>query len=245
MVARYGDFVLYRRRSRPPPRCCGWGRSLLLAIGAHRAAVGRAPPPRAGRGAGADARAARTRREAPRRRRRGRRAMTGFVVVAAAMLVVALAFLLVPLLARRSAAVAIDRDASNVALLREQLRELDARPRRRHAFGRAASAIEARTRARVLEEAPRRRGCARRPSPAPSPPAVLGALRSRARRAAYLAWGGLEAFSARRRRGGRTRPARPVAGERSRKWSASSPRGCSRNRTTPRAGSSSRVRTTR
>ena len=52
--------------------------------------------------------------------------MTGFVVVAAAMLVVALGFLLVPLLSRRSAAVAIDRDASNVVLLREQLRELDA-----------------------------------------------------------------------------------------------------------------------
>ena len=52
--------------------------------------------------------------------------MTAFAVVAAAMLIVALAFLLVPLLSRRSAAVAIERDASNVALLRDQLRELDA-----------------------------------------------------------------------------------------------------------------------
>ncbi len=51
--------------------------------------------------------------------------MTTFVLIAAAMVAAALAWVLVPLLKRRKAG-GIVREASNVAILRDQLRELDA-----------------------------------------------------------------------------------------------------------------------
>ena len=35
MVERYGDFVLYRRRSRPAPCCCGSGPFVLLLIAGY------------------------------------------------------------------------------------------------------------------------------------------------------------------------------------------------------------------
>ena len=50
--------------------------------------------------------------------------MIAFILIAAAMVAVALAWLLVPLL-RHRAPPDIDRGASNVALLRDQLREID------------------------------------------------------------------------------------------------------------------------
>ena len=51
--------------------------------------------------------------------------MITFVLIAAAMVAAALAWVLVPLLRTRQAA-SIAREASNVAILRDQLRELDA-----------------------------------------------------------------------------------------------------------------------
>ena len=51
--------------------------------------------------------------------------MIAFVLIAALMVAVALAWVLVPLLRHRRAA-PVDREVSNVALLRDQLRELDA-----------------------------------------------------------------------------------------------------------------------
>jgi cytochrome c-type biogenesis protein CcmH len=52
--------------------------------------------------------------------------VTGFLVAAAALTVLALAWVLPPLLRRRPRAVDVERDASNLALLRDQLAELDA-----------------------------------------------------------------------------------------------------------------------
>jgi cytochrome c-type biogenesis protein CcmH len=51
--------------------------------------------------------------------------VTAFVLIAALMVAVTLAWVLIPLL-RRSGAEEVDREASNVAILRDQLRELDA-----------------------------------------------------------------------------------------------------------------------
>lgn len=122
--------------------------------------------------------------------------MTAFAVVAAAMLIVALAFLLVPLLSRRSAAVAIERDASNVALLREQVRELDADLAAGTLSTEQHRQSKRELEARVLEES------VSAPSAAASTPragvitaAVLGASIPVLAVAGYLAWGGLEAFS--------------------------------------------------
>ena len=125
MVARYGDFVLYQ----PPvkattvllwagPRCCcSLGVRRPRRASCARAAPAEAPPL--------------TAEERERAARllagddgKGRRVIT-FVLIAAAMVAVALAWVLVPLL-RGAAGRGVAREASNVAILRDQLRELDA-----------------------------------------------------------------------------------------------------------------------
>ena len=122
--------------------------------------------------------------------------MTGFAVVAAAMLIVALAFLLVPLLSRRSAAVAIDRDASNVALLRDQVRELDADLAAGTLSTEQHRQSKRELEARVLEESVSAPGAAASaPRAGVITAAVLGASIPVLAVAGYLAWGGLEAFS--------------------------------------------------
>ena len=62
--------------------------------------------------------------QAPRGRRREGHRVTPFVLIAVAMVAIALAWVLVPLLRRGTTGIA--REASNVAILRDQLRELDA-----------------------------------------------------------------------------------------------------------------------
>jgi cytochrome c-type biogenesis protein CcmH len=122
--------------------------------------------------------------------------MTAFAVVAAAMLIVALAFLLVPLLSRRSAAVAIDRDASNVALLRDQVRELDADLAAGTLSTEQHRQSKRELEARVLEESVSAPGAAASaPRAGVITAAVLGASIPVLAVAGYLAWGGLEAFS--------------------------------------------------
>ncbi len=122
--------------------------------------------------------------------------MTAFAVVAAAMLIVALAFLLVPLLSRRSAAVAIERDASNVALLREQVRELDADLAAGTLSTEQHRQSKRELEARVLEESvPAPGAAASAPRAGVITAAVLGASIPVLAVAGYLAWGGLEAFS--------------------------------------------------
>ena len=78
--------------------------------------------------------------------------MTGFLVVAAVMTAIALAWVLPPLLRRRPRDGGVERDASNLALLRDQLSELDADLRSgtlsAEQYSRARSELER----RVLEE---------------------------------------------------------------------------------------------
>ena len=87
--------------------------------------------------------------------------MTGFLVVAAVMTAIALAWVLPPLLRRRPRDGGVERDASNLALLRDQLSELDADLRSgtlsAEQYSRARSELER----RVLEEtASERQGAA-------------------------------------------------------------------------------------
>jgi cytochrome c-type biogenesis protein CcmH len=121
--------------------------------------------------------------------------MITFVVVAAVMLVVALAFLLVPLLTHRSA-VDVDRDASNLALLRDQVRELDADLAAGTLSPEQHEQSKRELEARVLEEsvaAPGKAAIDTRSGAITA--AVLGASVPVLAVAAYLAWGGIDAFS--------------------------------------------------
>ena len=174
--------------------------------------------------------------------------MTAFVVVAAAMLVVALAFLLVPLLTRAVAAVAVDRDASNLALLRDQVRELDADLAAGTLSPEQHEQSKRELEARVLEESVAAPGNGRDRAAlrARSPPRCWG-RRFRCSPSRLTSPGADSTRSRRTRAAARPRP--PTASttcrrRRSRKWSAGSPRGWSRSRATPKAGSCSRGRTT-
>jgi cytochrome c-type biogenesis protein CcmH len=121
--------------------------------------------------------------------------MTTFVVVAAVMLVVALAFLLVPLLSHRSV-VDVDRDASNLALLRDQVRELDADLAAGTLSAEQHEQSKRELEARVLEESPPASGKAAIDTRSGAiTAAALGASVPVLAVAAYLAWGGLDAFS--------------------------------------------------
>ena len=121
--------------------------------------------------------------------------MTTFVVVAAVMLVVALAFLLVPLLTHRSV-VDVDRDASNLALLRDQVRELDADLAAGTLSAEQHEQSKRELEARVLEESPPASGRAAIDTRSGAiTAAALGASVPVLAVAAYLAWGGLDAFS--------------------------------------------------
>ena len=94
------------------------GAFVLLRIMRERRAAPEAPPPQR--------RGARARRSAARFTDEEGIGVTTFVLIAAAMLAVAAcAWVLVPLLARRHAA-SIDRESSNLAILRDQRAELDA-----------------------------------------------------------------------------------------------------------------------
>lgn len=78
--------------------------------------------------------------------------MIAFILIAAAMVAVALAWLLVPLL-RHRAAPEIDRGASNVALLRDQLREIDSDVANGTLSAERAAQAKAELELRVLDEA--------------------------------------------------------------------------------------------
>ena len=125
MVARYGDFVLYQPPVKATTVLLWAGPALLLLLGVFglvrmlRARRGR------GRSAAAHRRGARARRAAAGRRQRERPLVITFVLIAAAMVAAALAWVLVPLLQRGKPG-GVAREASNVAILRDQLRELDA-----------------------------------------------------------------------------------------------------------------------
>lgn len=78
--------------------------------------------------------------------------MIAFILIAAAMVAVALAWLLVPLL-RHRAPPDIDRAASNVALLRDQLREIDSDVANGTLSAERAAQAKAELEMRVLDEA--------------------------------------------------------------------------------------------
>src|SRR5262249_31752319 len=63
---------------------------------------------------------------APDRRHRAGQPVITFVLIAAAMVAAALAWILVPLLRSGGGGTSVAREASNVAILRDQLRELEA-----------------------------------------------------------------------------------------------------------------------
>ncbi len=113
------------RPSRPRRCCSGQGRRCCCWLGVF--GLARVLRARRGRGrvASAHRRGARARRAAPGRRQRERSLVITFVLIAAAMVAAALACVLVPLL-KRGRPGGVAREASNVALLRDQLRELDA-----------------------------------------------------------------------------------------------------------------------
>jgi cytochrome c-type biogenesis protein CcmH len=78
--------------------------------------------------------------------------VTGFLVAAAALTALALAWLLPPLLRRRPRAGGVERDASNLALLRDQLAELDADSARGLLSGDQYAKARSELERRVLEE---------------------------------------------------------------------------------------------
>ncbi|TMG72931.1 MAG: c-type cytochrome biogenesis protein CcmI, partial [Betaproteobacteria bacterium] len=99
-------------------------RAVTLACGR----IHRPPPPRPSPAAGAGSRTDRLRAQARGRapcRKRGGAPVTAFVVLGAVLIAGALLFVVPPLL-RRSSRTGATRDAVNVAVYRDQLRELDA-----------------------------------------------------------------------------------------------------------------------
>lgn len=101
--------------------------------------------------------------------------MIAFILIAAAMVAVALAWLLVPLLRHRSQP-DVDRAASNVALLRDQLREIDSDVANGTLSAERAAQAKAELETRVLDEAT-----------AAPPPAAAGTSRAGQRSAFALA----------------------------------------------------------
>ncbi len=125
MVARYGDFVLYQPPVKATTVLLWAGPALLLLAACRRPRPHTARAPRPGRVAPAHRPGTRARSATPGRRQRERPLVITFVLIAAVMVAAALACVLVPLLKRRRPG-GVAREASNVALLRDQLRELDA-----------------------------------------------------------------------------------------------------------------------
>jgi cytochrome c-type biogenesis protein CcmH len=122
MVSRYGDFVLYRPpfRAHHPRTLERSGRPRARRPLDPRANVAYASPRRRAAADRGRAQAGRT----TARRRRERPAVTAFVAVAAAMIAVAVAWVLRPLLSGR-AATSPDRETASLAVLRDQLAELE------------------------------------------------------------------------------------------------------------------------
>ena len=251
MVARYGDFVLYQ----PPvkPTTC----AALGGTGAARSSSG-SPVSRA------PVRARRAEPEAPaltaeerervarllaRRRREGRSRDRRSCSSPSAMVAIALAWVLVPLL-RRARPPGIAREASNVAILRDQLARARRRPRRRRDAARALRAGEARARAAAHSRS-RSDATGRAPRPTQSAAwtaAILAGAIPIAALVLYVMLGNHEAFAP----GARARSAQEgaeheVTRERDRRrWPTSSRRELAeRTRQRRRLGRCSRAPTTR
>ena len=211
MVARYGDFVLYRPPLKATTIALWAGPFVFPVLGAWIPAPAAAPRPRA---------------RAFRRRARARGATLNDAVLARDRRLAAA--VLYHLLRSRKAA-AISRREANIAIYRDQLRELEADLKggliAQGDYERARRELEGR-----LDDAPppRRHRAAQHRGAAPR--GRWGRGSARARRVPRGRYAGV-----------RSRPS-PMrmrsALSSSRAWSSASPRGCARTRTTSRAGSS-------
>ena len=237
MVARYGDFVLYQPPVKATTVLLWAGPALLLLVGfvglvrivrARRAEPDAAPLTRGG---------ARARRAAVGRRRRQGHFVIPFILVAVAMVAIAVAWVLVPLL-RRGKPEGVVREASNVAILRDQLGELDAdlaagtMPREQ--YEEARRELEQ----RVLEDSKAVAAAAAAPTQSAAwTAAILGGAIPIVALLLYVALGNLDAFApGRRATSQRMAPSTRSPGRRSRRWRRSSLPSSRRNRTMPKGG---------
>lgn len=120
--------------------------------------------------------------------------MIAFVLIAALMVAVALAWVLIPLLRHRGA-VDVDRAASNVAILRDQLRELDADLANRVVPAEQYEPARRELEQRVLEESQSSGTAASKTTAGAWPAIVLGALVPIAAAVLYAFLGSPDAFS--------------------------------------------------
>ena len=238
MVNRYGDFVLYQPPVKPTTYLLWIGPALLAAGRLFRPHPQSAPAAR--RGAVAHRRRTRAGRAPPRRRQREIRKVIAFVSIAAVMLVAALAWVLVPLL-RGPRTGGVAREASNVAILRDQLAELDNDVAngvvRREQYDQAKRELEQ----RVLEESKSSAGGARSGVPSSAgawTAAILGGALPIAAALLYFTLGSHDAFApaATSRRGARRTGSTTCRRRRSRKWRPIWRPSSRRSRTTRKAG---------
>ena len=147
--------------------------------------------------------------------------MTPFVLIAVAMVAIALAWVLVPLLRRGTAGVT--REVSNVAVLRDQLRELDAdlatgtMPRDRYEQSKRELEV------RAIEESRELRGAAPPPSQSTAwTAAIIAGTIPIAALLLYVALGNHEAFAPIAAQGAKGAAEHEVTLRKSRRWRPSS-----------------------